>query len=582
MVASFPSTSLYVGDLHPDVTETHLFEVFKQIGALASIRLCRDEATRRSLGYAYVNFHTVSDAEKAMEALNFSLIRNRPCRIMWSSRDPSLRKSGLGNLFIKNLSPSIDNKSLFERFKEFGTILSCKVMLDEAGVSRGFGFVQFEKPEEANQAITKLNGTEIEGKQVFVGPIILKKERLSGKTENDSFTSVYVKNLNKDIDDQELQKIFSEFGTVTYASVMKNEQGMSREFGFVNFSQPQEARAAVEHLNGKTIREKVLSVTKAITRIERQPQLRLASQGLNLYIKNLDDGIDDEKLKEAFNSFGDITSAKVMKDDRGNSRGFGFVCFSAPEEANRALTEMNGRIMGIKPLYVAVAQTKDHRRRLLEQKYSEQQDSLVPNSVSNPHFYFPSDPLSGVPGLFRPGVPLFNGAPQRLENQFHPGGWSGALNNPPNYRGGSFQGGQRAKGGFRQKFPGSQNHGNKPGGNETFHGRNSQGASRREGQYVRNRTQPSLAHGRGSQAGRVVSNSERADQTDESKQSLGETLFQMVAVHEPERAAKITGMFLESLEWEELTQMVNTKEVLLSKIGEACQVLQTHVQEGEM
>ena len=49
-------------------------------------------------------------AERALDTMNFDVLKGKPIRIMWSQRDPSLRRSGVGNVFIKNLDKTIDNK----------------------------------------------------------------------------------------------------------------------------------------------------------------------------------------------------------------------------------------------------------------------------------------------------------------------------------------------------------------------------------------------------------------------------------------------------------------------------------------
>jgi len=412
------SASLY----DPSVTEAMLFELFSQIGSVASIRVCRDAVTRRSLGYAYVNYNTTIDGEKALEELNYTLIKGRPCRIMWSQRDPALRKTGQGNVFIKNLDTAIDNKALHDTFAAFGNILSCKVAQDESGASKGYGFVHYETDESASQAIKHVNGMLLNEKKVFVGHHIPKKDRQSKFEEmKANFTNIYVKNIPSEVTDEEFRDLFEKFGDVTSASLARDETGKSRGFGFVNFINHEHAATAVDDLNGKDFKGQDLYVGRAQKKHEREEELRKSYeaariekaskyQGVNLYVKNLEDDIDDEKLRELFAPYGAITSAKVMRDSAaetaeaeekekkeaekdkenvkeaeaedeeaekkeapktekrtiGKSKGFGFVCFNNPDEATKAVTEMNQRMVSGKPLYVALAQRKDVRKSQLE------------------------------------------------------------------------------------------------------------------------------------------------------------------------------------------------------------------------
>ncbi|XP_078331762.1 polyadenylate-binding protein 1-like [Crassostrea virginica] len=201
------------------------------------------------------------------------------------------------------------------------------------------------------------------------------------------FNNVYVKNFSEEIDDEKLRDMFEPYGKIISAKVMTDDSsGKGKGFGIVSFEDPEAAEKAVEALNGNENSGKVLFVGRAQKKIEPQAELKEKFeyvkmegvnryQGVNLYVKNLDYTIDDERLRKEFAQFGTITSAKVMTKG-GRSKGFGFVCFSSPEEANNAITKMHGRIVMAKPLYVALAQRKEDRKAHLASQYMQRITSM--------------------------------------------------------------------------------------------------------------------------------------------------------------------------------------------------------------
>lgn len=151
------------------------------------------------------------------------------------------------------------------------------------------------------------------------------------------FNNVYVKNFGEELDDDKLRDLFAPYGKIISAKVMTDKNGKSKGFGFVSFEEPEGAEKAVDTINGSDVGGRTVYCGRAQKRAERQAELKERFekikmerinryQGVNLYVKNLDDTVDDERLRKEFSQFGTITSAKVMTEG-GRSKGFGFVCF---------------------------------------------------------------------------------------------------------------------------------------------------------------------------------------------------------------------------------------------------------------
>jgi len=600
----FVATSLYVGDLEFNVTDAQLFEMFNQLGQVVSVRVCRDLSTRRSLGYGYVNYMNPQDAARAIEVLNFTPLTGKPIRIMYSHRDPSVRKSGSGNIFIKNLDKAIDQKALHDTFSTFGNILSCKIATDSTGQSKGYGFVQYDSEESAQQAIEKLNGMLLNDKQVYVGPFLRKQEREMA-VDKTKFTNVFVKSLSESTTDEDLRKAFSEYGTITSAVVMRDADGNSKCFGFVNFENTEDAARAVEGLNGQKFDEKEWYVGKAQKKNEREQELKQKfeqsmkeavdkSQGLNLYIKNLDDTVTDESLKEFFAPFGTITSCKVMRDPNGTSKGSGFVAFSTSEEASRALMEMNGKMIAGKPLYVALAQRKEDRRARLMAQFSQMRPmAMAPAGAPRMPMFPPGGPGLGQQMFYGQAQPTFIppqpgfGYQQQLVPGMRPGG--GPMPNffmpmvPPG------QQGQRP-GGRRGGVSGQQNQQQPvplmpqqmmPRGRVYRYppGRDvSMGSVPYDiGNSMQLRDTPGISQP--IPIGALASALANASPT-EQRTMLGENLYPLVEQLEAESAAKVTGMLLE-MDQTEVLHLLESPEALKAKVAEAMEVLRNVAQQQQ-
>merc|ERR1712198_52529 len=419
------------------------------------------------------------------------------------------------------------------------------------------------------------------------------------------------KNLDKTIDNKAMYDTFSAFGNILSCKVAQDGEGNSKGYGFVSFEDSEAAEKAVEELNGLEIGGKNLFVGRAQKKAERQQELKKKFellklerlnryQGVNLYVKNLDDSIDDEILRKEFSPYGTITSAKVMCCEEGRSKGFGFVCFSSPEEATKAVTEMNGRIIVAKPLYVALAQRKEDRKAHLASHYIQRMAGMrmqgmagmqqmgmggyfMPTMPQPQRFFTPAQiraqprwPAAQPGGMGAPrpqAMPAMNMA--RPGGPVRPGG--ARMSGPPAARPQMVQPGvpqamMMTRPGMAP-VPMNQQVRPQPSFQYTKSARNPPGQVM-QGQAVVAAAMPQQAVQIPGQEPLTASMLAAAP-PQEQKQMLGERLFPLIARMYPDLAGKITGMLLE-IDNADLLHMLEDHNSLKSKVEEAVAVLQAH------
>ncbi len=298
------SSFLFAADLPDGTCEEDLYGFFNGYKMVSSKVIQNINKT-----YAFVAFETRNDAERARRELNGVTIQakyasginkiSKPVRLCrYESRKILLNIDPRCNLLVKNLSPQVSAHLLFNTFIKYGDVRSSKLMVDIMGESKGFGFISYYRWEDSISAMEHLNNTVLGGKNIKIN--FLEKGRHRQVKRN----NIYVKEIpKKNFSDKELINLFSKYGKINSAIVLKDENGESKGFGFVCFEKPEDAEVAQKEMNGKKIFDDVenkLYVSFALKKAERKEELIKMkeklfkeSQEMTIYSKIQ----DDEKIK---------------------------------------------------------------------------------------------------------------------------------------------------------------------------------------------------------------------------------------------------------------------------------------------
>lgn len=305
-------------------------------------------------------------------------------------------KQTKSNIFIKNLPPSFNNRSLYDAFSVFGDIFSSKVPMTLRGKNKGFGFVQYKEQRAAEEALSKMDGKEIEGKRISVK----KYQNMEKKNpSNTKFTNIYVKDLPPSVKTKgDLDKMFEQFGKRMSIGFFESEfQGKKGYYGFINFENPDQAAAAVREMNGKVFDGCPLIACKALSREQREVEKilnkkkqREISRKFTLHVTSQsNEPLIEATIREELKKYGEIKTVVITKVQQAGveaNSAVGFVTFAKEEDAKKAADEYK---TGAGPLKVNMLEGREQRQEKLSKAHKPfgmEYSSMPGNMPMNPGF----------------------------------------------------------------------------------------------------------------------------------------------------------------------------------------------------
>lgn len=168
--------------------------------------------------------------------------------------------------------------------------------------------------------------------------------------------TLYVGNLHPFVDENTLQEVFSYAGLLEQVKIVRDKTtGTSAGYGFVKYYEPRSAQIALQTLAGKVIYGREVRLNWAFQSSQRED----TSKHFHIFVGDLSQDVTDAALLAAYANIGNCSDARVMWDhSTGRSKGYGFVSFRTKEEAERAIQEMHGQLIGSRRVRCGWAQHK--------------------------------------------------------------------------------------------------------------------------------------------------------------------------------------------------------------------------------
>jgi len=272
-----------------------LRQLFGRVDGMVEVRLVRD-FLQRSKGYAYIDYETSEQVGTAVEKFNGFAVNKRPMKVARSLPTKPLFEEK--TVFVKGIGFDVTELDVRQAFQVKGQIQEIRMPMDVTQAHKGYAYVEFCNVESLKASL-ELDGSKLKDHVIHVSLSIPMKDHRHQKAaarmdipqhrnqkvildkmlaKQDPvkqaslcLTTVHVKNLDFQVDDDALRVHFASCGRVRQVNLCKNAHGRSRGFGFVEFEEEGMAQAALV-LNETELKGRKIIVSRSQRPITQKKQ----------------------------------------------------------------------------------------------------------------------------------------------------------------------------------------------------------------------------------------------------------------------------------------------------------------------
>lgn len=350
-------TNLIINYLPQNMSQEEVRSLFSSMGEVESCKLVRDKLTGQSLGYGFVNYIRQEEAAKAVSTLNGLRLQNKTIKVSFAR--PSCEAIKGANLYVSGLPKTMTQPDLEGLFVGFGQIITSRILCDNVtGLSKGVGFVRFDKRGEAEVAISKLNGIIPPGS---AEPITVKFAN-NPAANNNTKTALQVCALPEVA--QAAQALMPL--ALLNAASQRRFPGPIHHTAAGRFrysplattaptvSTASTAASAADFLTTSALLQQLGQGIRPGTSPATSVGAASTTPGFCIFVYNLAPETEDSTLWQLFGPFGAVLSVKVIRDfQTGKCKGYGFVTMAQYEESLAAITALHGTTLGNRVLQVS-------------------------------------------------------------------------------------------------------------------------------------------------------------------------------------------------------------------------------------